>query len=107
MVGEVEVLDSMKAFLEDDCDLTPEACYFVTKRLNEYYWDNISQEDIGDLEDDMGELEEDDEDGISGSEDDDKAGVEREGAHKEQSEESVEESSGEENGGAEDEKDRE
>ena len=89
-----EIEDSVTLFLEDEARLTDESCYFVCKRLMEYYWDRINEEeDMGD--DDEFDGENDGEGSESGQDDN----VLDRGGREEASEEDVEESLEEEEGG--------
>jgi len=94
MMERDEIEDSVCLFLEDDARLTDESCYFVCKRLMEYYWDRINEEDdVGD--DDEFDGENDGEGSEFGQDDD----VDDRRGHKEASEEDVEEGVDEEEGG--------
>jgi len=98
MMDRDEIEDSVTLFLEDEARLTDESCYFVCKRLMEYYWDRINEED----EDDDGVDDDDEFDGENdgeGSESGQDDNVLDRGGREEASEEDVEESVEEEEGG--------
>ena len=67
-MDEQEIIDKLKKFLEEKCDLEIETCYFITKKVNEQYWDEIQgsgeeldmeeeKEDFSDFEDEKEEPE--------------------------------------------------
>jgi hypothetical protein len=50
-----QIITKLKNFLENKCKLENKDCYFITKKLNEEYWENIldegEQESIDDFDD--------------------------------------------------------
>ncbi len=38
-----EIIEKLRKFLEDKQRLDVQSCYFISKKLNEEYWDEITQ----------------------------------------------------------------
>ncbi len=56
-----KIIEKLRTYLEDKNDLDLEQCYFLTKAMNEMYWDEIqSDTDSDDEEDDIEDNSEDD-----------------------------------------------
>lgn len=51
-----EVIDKLRRYLDEKLGLEPDTAYFITKALNEHYWEEISlgDDDVDD-EDDVGD----------------------------------------------------
>ena len=54
-----EIKEKIKAFLEKKSGLEKESCYFLTKQLNEDYWDEIQNEGIEEVEEDFDDFDAD------------------------------------------------
>jgi len=52
---EEEIMEKMTRFLEEKAELDTHSCYFITKKLNEQYWEEILEEDTQeeDIDDDL------------------------------------------------------
>jgi len=43
-----EIIEKLRRYMEEKLELSFESCYFITKSLNEQYWDEIQNEDTED-----------------------------------------------------------
>lgn len=65
---ENKTIEKVRRFLEEKEGLDLQSCYFITKKLNEQYWDEVKEEtdleegdeldgDFADFEDEKGEID--------------------------------------------------
>jgi len=56
---EEEIMEKMTRFLEEKAELDTHSCYFITKKLNEQYWEEILEEDTQEeeIDDDLPEFD--------------------------------------------------
>ena len=61
-MNEEKILEKVKSFLENKAALDNAACYFITKKLNEEYWDLVQAEESEEEDDELEDTEEETED---------------------------------------------
>lgn len=59
-LNEEEIMDKIRQFLEEKQNLSHESCYFITKKLNESYWEDLKGESEDEMDDDLDEELDDD-----------------------------------------------
>lgn len=57
MEDDLKIIENIKKYLEDKEQLGLDSCYFITKKLNEEYWDEISEEDYTEESDELEDTE--------------------------------------------------
>jgi len=55
---EVQIIEKIKKILEEEESLDLESCYFITKKINEEYWEDIRDSEEEEIEGEEGEAEE-------------------------------------------------
>jgi hypothetical protein len=48
-----EIIESLRKYLEEKKKLDLESCYFLTKKLNEVYWEEVKGDDSAEEEDEV------------------------------------------------------
>ena len=54
---EEQIMEKIKRYMEEKEGLDAQSCYFITKKLNEQYWEEIQEEDIEEEIDDLPEFD--------------------------------------------------
>jgi len=54
---EEQIMEKIKRYMEEKEGLDAQSCYFITKKLNEQYWEDILEEDVEEDIDDLSEFD--------------------------------------------------